>query len=124
MQLVTDSNPFSEAQFKTLKYRPTFPERFGSIEDARAHCREFFRWYNSDHRHSGIGYMTPHAIHHGEAVALNLRRADTLNAAFIAHPRRFKGLAPKPPALPTAAWINPPKKEIAPLATNPVCSLN
>ena len=121
---ISDDNPYSEAQFKTLKYRPTFPERFGSIEDARAHCREFFQWYNSVHRHSGIGYMTPHAIHHGEAIALNLQRAETLNAAFIAHPQRFRGIAPKPPALPTAAWINPPKKKIAPSTINPIRSLN
>jgi putative transposase len=121
---VSDDNPFSEAQFKTLKYRPDFPPRFGSIEDARAHCRKFFQWYNTVHRHSGIGYMTPHTVHYGEALALNLQRAATLNTAFIAHPQRFKGIAPKPPALPTAAWINPPKKEIATPAINPICSLN
>jgi transposase InsO family protein len=106
---ISDDNPYSEAQFKTLKYRPDFPDRFGSIEDARAHCQEFFNWYNTVHRHSGIGYMTPHAVHHDEADALNLQRAETLNAAFLAHPRRFRGITPKPPALPTAAWINPPK---------------
>jgi len=76
------------------------------------------------HRHSGIGYMTPHTVHYGEALALNLQRAATLNTAFIAHPQRFTGIAPKPPALPTAAWINPPKKEIATPAINPICSLN
>lgn len=106
---VSDDNPFSEAQFKTLKYRPDFPERFGSIEDARAHCQAFFNWYNTIHRHSGIGYMTPHAVHYGEAAALNLQRAETLNTAFQTHPQRFRGIAPKPPALPTAVWINPPK---------------
>ncbi len=121
---VSDDNPYSEAQFKTLKYRPDFPERFGSIEDARAHCQEFFNWYNTIHRHSGIGYMTPHAVHYDEAIALNLQRAETLNAAFIAHPQRFRGIAPKPPALPTAAWINPPKKEIAPHTLNTTCTLN
>jgi putative transposase len=115
---VSDDNPYSEAQFKTLKYRPDFPERFGSIQHARAHCQEFFNWYNTIHRHSGIGYMTPHAVHYGEAVALNLQRADTLNAAFIAHPRRFRGIAPKPPELPTAAWINPPKRELIPHTLN------
>jgi putative transposase len=115
---ISDDNPFSEAQFKTLKYRPDFPERFGSIEDARAHCQAFFDWYNTVHRHSGIGYMTPHAVHHDEAITLNLQRAETLNSAFIAHPRRFRGIAPKPPALPTAAWINPPKKEITPHTLN------
>ncbi len=106
---ISDDNPYSEAQFKTLKYRPDFPDRFGSIQDARAHCQTFFDWYNTIHRHSGIGYMTPHAVHYDEAIALNLQRAETLNAAFIAHPRRFRGITPKPPALPTAAWINPPK---------------
>jgi putative transposase len=110
----SDDNPFSESQFKTLKYRPDFPERFGSIQDARAHCQRFFEWYNTAHRHSGIGYMTPHAVHHDEATAIQLQRTETLNAAFNAHPQRFRGFAPKPPALPVAAWINPPKTEIAP----------
>jgi putative transposase len=106
---VSDDNPYSEAQFKTLKYRPDFPERFGSIEDARAHCRQFFTWYNGIHRHSGIGYMTPEAVHYGHADALFRQRAVTLNAAFLANPKRFKGKAPRPPKLPIAAWINPPK---------------
>ena len=108
---VSDDNPYSEAQFKTLKYRPDFPDRFGSIEDARAHCRHFFHWYNHEHRHGGIGLMAPAAVHEGTAAALTEQRAITLDAAFAAHPIRFKGVAPKPPALPTAAWINPPKKE-------------
>ena len=111
---VSDDNPFSEAQFKTLKYRPDFPERFGSIEDARAHCQQFFPWYNHEHRHAGIGLMTPAAVHYGTALQLNAQRALTLDAAFAAHPIRFKGRAPKPPELPTAAWINPPKKETPP----------
>ena len=106
---VSDDNPFSEAQFKTLKYRPDFPDRFGCIEDARAHCQQFFRWYNDNHRHSGIGFMTPATVHLGQAKALFNRRADTLNAAFDANPMRFKGNRPQPPKLPTAAWINPPK---------------
>jgi putative transposase len=105
---VSDDNPYSEAQFKTLKYRPDFPDRFGSIEDARAHCQQFFRWYNHDHRHGGIGWMAPAAVHDGTAAALTAQRAVTLDAAFAAHPIRFKGRAPKPPVLPTAAWINPP----------------
>jgi transposase InsO family protein len=108
---VSDDNPYSEAQFKTLKYRPDFPDRFGSIEDARAHCQKFFHWYNNEHRHGGIGLMAPAAVHHGTATALTAQRSITLDAAFAAHPIRFKGVAPKPPALPTAAWINPPKKE-------------
>jgi hypothetical protein len=111
---VSDDNPYSEAQFKTLKYRPDFPERFGSIEDARVHCQQFFRWYNTVHRHSGIALMTPEAVHYGTAVALTQRRAVTLDTAFAANPIRFKGLAPKPPELPTAAWINPPKKDSIP----------
>jgi len=110
---VSDDNPYSESQFKTLKYRPDFPARFGSIEDARAHCQVFFRWYNTVHRHSGIGLMTPHTVHYGYANQLTEERHTTLMTAFAAHPRRFKGLAPKPPAVPTAAWINPPIKEIA-----------
>jgi len=110
---VSDDNPFSEAQFKTLKYRPDFPDRFGCIEDARTHCQQFFNWYNDSHRHSGIGFMTPAAVHHGQAEALFRQRADTLDAAFAANPKRFKGNSPQPPKLPIAAWINPPKKEPA-----------
>ena len=106
---VSDDNPYSEAQFKTLKYRPDFPDRFGSIQDARAHCQRFFQWYNHEHRHGGIGLMPPAAVHHGTATALTAQRALTLQAAFAAHPTRFKGRTPRPPALPTAAWINPPK---------------
>ena len=120
---VSDDNPYSESQFKTLKYRPDFPERFGSIEDARAHCRQFFPWYNTMHRHSGIGLMPPDIVHHGNAQALTARRAITLSTAFDAHPLRFKGKAPKPPTLPAAAWINPPKKELTPPTYTPDCSL-
>ena len=116
---VSDDNPYSEAQFKTLKYRPDFPDRFGSIEDARAHCQQFFRWYNHEHRHGGIGFMAPATVHDGTAAALTAQRAVTLNAAFAAHPVRFKGRAPKPPALPTAAWINPPKTQPSPTAITP-----
>jgi putative transposase len=120
---VSDDNPYSEAQFKTLKYRPDFPDRFGSIEDARTHCQQFFRWYNHEHRHGGIGLMAPAAVHEGTAAAMTAQRAITLDAAFAAHPIRFKGIAPKPPALPTAAWINPPKKESTTPAITPTCSL-
>jgi putative transposase len=121
---VSDDNPFSEAQFKTLKYRPEFPARFGCIEDARAHCQQFFAWYNGEHRHSGIGFMTPEAVHHGQAKALLRQRAETLNAAFQANPKRFKGNAPQPPKLPVAAWINPPKMEDAPGNTTEPSTLN
>jgi transposase InsO family protein len=110
----SDDNPYSEAQFKTLKYRPDFPARFGSIEDARAHCQTFFAWYNDDHRHSGIAYMTPHSVHHGLAHKFITTRQAALDVAFAAYPNRFKGRRPAPAKLPTAAWINPPpKKETA-----------
>jgi putative transposase len=121
---ISDDNPYSEAQFKTLKYRPDFPERFGSIEDARAHCQAFFAWYNTKHRHSGIGLMSPEVVHYGHAGALTARRATTLDEAFTAHPNRFKGIAPQPPKLPEAAWINPPKKGPAQPTVTPDCSLN
>lgn len=107
-------NPYSEAQFKTLKYRPGFPERFGSIEVARDFCRPFFDWYNHTHRHSGIGLMTPAAVHYGRADALHAERARVLATAFAANPERFVRGLPAPPALPTAAWINRPStQEIA-----------
>ena len=105
---VSDDNPYSEAQFKTLKYRPDFPDRFGSIEDARAHCDAFFTWYNTMHHHSGIALMTPETVHHGRAAELTRQRAITLEAAFHANPIRFKHVAPQPPEVPLAAWINPP----------------
>jgi len=95
-----------------LKYRPDFPARFGSIEDARAHCQVFFHWYNTVHRHSGIGLMTPHAVHYGHDAQITQQRRETLMTAFQAHPQRFSGLAPKPPTVPTAVWINPPTQEI------------
>ena len=120
---VSDDNPYSESQFKTLKYRPDFPQRFGSIEDARAHCQQFFPWYNDVHRHSGIALMTPQTVHYGNAKMLTEQRTVTLDAAFAAHPNRFKRRAPKPPTLPTAAWINPPKREPAPQHPTPDCSL-
>jgi putative transposase len=121
---VSDDNPYSEAQFKTLKYRPNFPARFGSIEDARAHCQEFFRWYNTEHRHSGIALMPPDTVHYGRSTALTAQRGVTLDAAFAAQPARFKGIAPRPPSVPLAVWINPPKKETTALTIKPNCSLN
>jgi len=117
---VSDDNPYSEAQFRTLKYRPDFPSRFGSIEDARTHCQRFFDWYNTEHRHSGIGFMTPAIVHYGRAADVQRQRAAALDAAFDLHPERFKGVAPQPPALPTAAWINPPKKETQSTTPNSV----
>ena len=107
-------NPYSEAQFKTLKYRPEFPQRFDSIERARAFCRQFFDWYNNQHRHSGIGLMTPAAVHDGRAHELHAARARVLKTAYAANPDRFVRGAPTPPTLPTAAWINKPNpKEVA-----------
>ncbi len=112
---VSDDNPFSEAAFKTLKYRPTFPDRFGSIEDARAFCARFFTWYNTQHRHSGIGLLTPADVHAGRAAAITAARAVTLDAAYAAHPERFVRHPPRPPEVPAAVWINPPTgKEMPP----------
>ena len=121
---VSDDNPYSESQFKTMKYRPDFPARFGCIEDARAHCQAFFAWYNIEHRHSGIGYMTPHAMHSGQAAAIHDVRQTALDAAFLATPERFKGRRPQPPRLPTAAWINPPqpKESVEPSKPQPLRS--
>jgi putative transposase len=109
----SSDNPYSEANFKTLKYRPAFPERFDDIEHARQHCRAFFHWYNHAHRHSGIGLMTPAAVHHGQAAALHSARARVLDGAYQQHPERFVRKPPAPPELPTAAWINKPKEVAA-----------
>jgi putative transposase len=105
-------NPYSEAQFKTLKYRPEFPDRFQNIEQARAFCRQFFDWYNHQHRHSGIGLMTPAAVHYGQAPALHAERQRVLDAAYTRTPERFIR-RPTPPELPTAAWINKPTEDTA-----------
>jgi putative transposase len=109
----SNDNPFSESQFRTLKYRPEFPDRFGSYEDAHAFCRRFFAWYNHDHRHSGIGFHTPADVHHGRAELVRARRADTLDSAYRDHPERFVRRPPQPPALPTAVWINQPTDDTA-----------
>jgi putative transposase len=105
---VSNDNPYSESQFKTLKYRPGFPDRFASIEEARAFCQDFFRWYNAEHRHSGIGLLPPEVVHYGQAQDAYDARAQVLATAYAAHPERFVRQAPRPPQLPTAAWINPP----------------
>jgi putative transposase len=111
---VSNDNPFSESNFKTLKYCPAFPERFGSIEDAREFCSWFFERYNHEHRHSGIGFHTPASVHFGTAAEIREQRATTLGAAYAAHPERFVKGMPKPAELPTAAWINrPPDTEEA-----------
>lgn len=106
---VSDDNPYSEAQFKTLKYQPDFPARFDSIEHARAFCQGFFAWYNHAHRHSGIGYMTPATVHTGQAPRLYAARQQVLDQAFVAHPERFTRRHPTPPALPVQVGINLPK---------------
>jgi transposase InsO family protein len=104
----SNDNPFSESHFKTLKYQPQFPQRFGCIEDARSFCRPFFDWYNQDHHHVGIGLMTPDQVHYGQTDAVHAARQHTLDRAFRANPERFVNQPPIPPAKPTAAWINPP----------------
>jgi putative transposase len=111
---VSNDNPFSESQFRTLKYRPTFPDRFGSIEDARAFCADFFTWYNTMHRHSGIGLLTPADVHAGRAPEITAARSVTLDAAYLAHPERFVRRPPTPPEVPTAVWINPPARQEVP----------
>ena len=105
---VSDDNPFSEAQFKTLKYHPGFPGRFPGIEQAIAHCRSFFPWYNTEHRHGGISMLTPDDVHHDRAPEVLMQRQIILDAAFNAHPERFVRGIPKVSALPEAVWINPP----------------
>lgn len=110
---VSNDNPFSESQFKTLKYRPEFPRRFGCIEDARSFCRGFFDWYNTRHRHSGIGWLTPETVHYGQAKAATAARQEALDEAYRRHPERFLGGPPVAPTLPSAVWINPPDKEVS-----------
>jgi putative transposase len=105
---VSDDNPFSEAQFKTLKYYPGFPSRFPDQQQAIVFCRSFFPWYNIEHRHGGIAMLTPEAVHHGRAAAVLAQRQRTLEAARADHPERFVRGIPKPSPLPEAVWINPP----------------
>ena len=105
----SNGNPFSESHFKTLKYQPRFPKRFGCIEDARSFCRAFFDCYNHDHHHAGIGLMTPDQVHYGQIDAVHAQRQATLARAFRENPQRFVKSAPTPRVKPTAAWINPPK---------------
>ncbi len=103
-----NDNPFSEAQFKTMKYRPDYPNRFGSLADARSWARPFFYWYNNEHRHTGLGLMAPATVHYGLAAALTSYRQLVLRAAYEKHPERFVNGLPTPPILPTSVWINPP----------------
>jgi putative transposase len=106
-----NDNPFSEAQFKTMKYRPDYPARFSSIEEARQWARAFFHWYNNEHHHSSLGLMTPAAIHYGQAATLTSQRQATLKTAYETHPERFVNGLPKPPKVPTEVWINPPQSD-------------
>jgi len=106
---VSNDNPYSEAHFKTLKYRPEFPERFGLIEEARAFCQDFFTWYNTEHHHSGIGLLTPEVVHYGWSTHVLAQRGHVLASAYAAHPERFVHKPPTPPAVPSAVWINRPQ---------------
>jgi putative transposase len=108
---VSNDNPYSEAAFKTLKYCPVFPDRFGSLADAKAFSEQFFTYYNHEHRHSGIGLHTPASVHYGTAVEVRDQRQRTLDAAHAAHPHRFGQRRPQPPRAPTVAWINQPSQE-------------
>jgi putative transposase len=108
---VSNDNPYSEAAFKTLKYAPIFPHRFGSLADARTFGETFFTYYNHEHRHSGIGLHTPASVHFGTATEVRAQRQHTLNAAYAAHPERFGNHRPQPPKLPAVAWINQPSQE-------------
>jgi len=105
---VSNDNPFSESQFRTLKYRPEFPDRFGCIQDSRAFCQGFFRWYNEEHRHSSLGLLTPATVQCGQTASIVRQRQTVLDVAYQLHPERFVRSAPKPPALPNAVWINKP----------------
>ena len=107
---VSDDNPFSEAHFKTLKYHPGFPDRFGSMEHSLSFSRTFFPWYNTEHRHSGISMLTPEDVHYGRAISVLDQRRRVLAAAYQAHQERFVRGLPIPKQLPQAVWINPPAK--------------
>lgn len=109
----SNDNPYSEAQFKTLKYHHSFPKSFGCIEDAKAFLRGFFAWYNGQHKHSGIGYITPVSLHTGAAFKIREKRQATLDQAYLRNPERFVKGAPTPPAIPEAAWINKPQQAAA-----------
>ncbi len=110
----SNDNPFSESHFKTMKYRPQVPDRFGSVEDARALFRELFCWYNHQHRHSGLALLSPATVHAGKGPEVIRARAAVLSAAYAAHPERFVNRPPQPEALPTEVWINRPVKLVEP----------
>ena len=105
----SDANPFSESQFKTLKCRPEFPDRFASHEHGLEFCGgKFFHWQNHEHHHGGLGLLTPATIHYGQADAVLASRQAVLTAAHTAYPERFVRQPPRPLALPREVWINPP----------------
>ena len=111
---VSNDNPYSEAQFKTLKYQPDYPDRFGCQQDARSWAKDFFQWYNYEHHHTGLGLMTPANVHFGQAQAVQQQRQQVLQAAYLKNPERFVKGQPTPPALPDAVWINAPKSATKP----------
>jgi len=115
----SNDNPFSEAQFKTMKYQPDYPERFDSQEHARRWARSFFQWYNFVHLHSAIGYVTPSAMHFGQAQSILQQRQEVLNNAFAKHPERFVRGQPLPPLVPSEAWINKPTPSCTPEEDSP-----
>jgi putative transposase len=116
---VSNDNPFSEAQFKTLKYRPDYPARFGCQVDARSWAAEFFRWYNHEHHHSAIGLLTPADVHFGRAQSILDQREQVLQAAYLKNPERFVKGRSTPAPVPVAVWINPPKASPVPEALPP-----
>ena len=105
----SNDNPFSESHFKTLKYRPEFPDRFGCIEDCRVFCQQFFSWYNTEHHHSALGWLTPQVVHYSQAAEVRAARQEVLNEAYRTTPDRFVRKPPQPPRLPECVWINPPE---------------
>ena len=108
---VPDDNPYSEAHFKTMKYRPDYPDRFGCLEDVRTWAQGFFGWYNFEHHHTGLGLMVPAMVHYGQATTVQQARQQVLKTAFDAHPERFVNGLPTPPEVPDAVWINKPKTQ-------------
>lgn len=124
---VSNDNPFSESHFKTFKYAPGYPERFGGYEDSHAWCRRFFPWYNHEHRHSELAYLTPAAVHYGQGEARLAQRHKALQAAHAGHPERFPNGPPRVPVLPEAVWINPPEDRSrveAALASRPPAAIS
>lgn len=114
---VSNDNPFSESQFKTLKYHPSFPNRFGCFEDGLSFSRSFFPWYNGEHYHSGIAFLTPETVHRGRAAIVLAERQATMDRAYLERPQQFPKGAPRVPQLPEAVWINPPRPTSEPTST-------